>query len=198
MKRLLFVVGLILGCISVQAQENLRWGITGGLNVSKYSSEAFDFRPGFHAGVKAELALPQLTEGVYLDMEALFSMKGAKINGSSSRETKLNPFYLEIPVHIGYKYALNDRIAVFGNFGPYFGTGLFGKIKEGDYDENLFGSEDDRYLKRFDFGLGLKGGIEFNRCFQLSIGYDWGLIDLIDEGENFRNRNLMISASYLF
>ncbi len=31
-------------------------------------------------------------------------------------------------------------------------------------------------MKRFDFGLGLKAGVEFSQKYQISIGYDWGLV----------------------
>lgn len=55
----------------------------------------------------------------------------------------------------------------------------------------------DNALKRFDFGLGLKAGIEFCQKYQLSIGYDWGLTDNIENGSN-KNRNLMLSLGYCF
>ena len=100
---------------------------------------------------------------------------------------------------MGYKYAVNDKFAIFGNFGPYIGIGLFGKAKasgelmEGeDTSVNVFG---DDAMKRFDFGLGLKAGVELNQKYQLSIGYDWGLIDNIEDSGN-KNRNLMISLVY--
>ena len=34
-------------------------------------------------------------------------------------------------------------------------------------------------MKRFDFGLGLKAGVEFSQKYQISIGYDWGLVENI-------------------
>ena len=85
----------------------------------------FDSKIGFHAGVKAEVGLPQISEGVYLDMGALLTLKGAKIDGGSAASIKFNPYYLEIPVHIGYKYAVNENFAIFGNAGPYLAIGPF-------------------------------------------------------------------------
>ena len=42
-----------------------------------------------------------------------------------------------------------------------------------DYLKNkVFGSN---AMKRFDFGLGLKAGVEFFQKYQVSIGYDWGI-----------------------
>ena len=42
---------------SINAQDNLKWGVMAGMNVSKYTITGFDSRIGFHAGVKAELGL---------------------------------------------------------------------------------------------------------------------------------------------
>ena len=52
-------------------------------------------------------------------------------------------------------------------------------------------------MKRFDFGLGLKAGVEFFQKYQVSIGYDWGLLDNIEDSGN-KNHNLMLSVGYFF
>lgn len=176
------------------------------MNSSKFSTDGFDSKVGFHVGIKAEKDLPQIAQGVYLDMAALLSLKGTQINGNDA-SLKFNPYYLEIPIHMGYKYAINDNFAIFGNFGPYFAVGLFGKMKATGYliDEvegltsihdsaKVFGSN---AMKRFDFGLGLKAGVEFFQKYQVSIGYDWGLLDNIEDSGN-KNRNLMLSVGYFF
>lgn len=207
MKKILVLFTLLIaGVMSIQAQEGLKWGAMAGMNSSDFSTDGFDSKVGFHIGVKAEKELPQIAQGVYLDMAALLSLKGAQVNiGDAS--LKINPYYLEIPIHMGYKHAVTENISLFGNFGPYFAIGLFGKMKATDYSidnmggfthlydsANAFG---DNALKRFDFGLGLKAGIEFCQKYQFSIGYDWGLIDNIENGKN-KSRNLMLSLGYFF
>ena len=172
------------------------------MNSSDFSTDGFSSKVGFHVGIKAEKELSQIAQGVYLDMAALLSLKGAQVNGDDA-SLKFNPYYLEIPIHMGYKYAVNDNIAVFGNFGPYFAVGLFGKVKATGYlidESNIHDSAKvfgDDAMKRFDFGLGLKAGVEFCQKYQFSIGYDWGLIDNIENGGN-KNRNLMLSLGYFF
>lgn len=206
MKKILVLVAILaIGLGSVNAQDNLRWGVAAGMNVSNLKVSGFDSRIGFHAGAKAELGLPQVTEGAYLDFGALLSLKGAKVDGGSLGSIKMNPCYLEIPIHIGYKYAVNDNFTLFANAGPYFGIGLFGKLKTtgsikneleslaGKSSENIFGDDG---FKRFDFGLGLKAGMEFSKKYQLSIGYDFGLTETSDAGT--KNRNLMISLGLMF
>ena len=197
----LFVL-LMTGVIGIHAQEGLKWGARAGMNSSDFSTDGFSSKVGFHVGIKAEKELSQIAQGVYLDMAALLSLKGAQVNGDDA-SLKFNPYYLEIPIHMGYKYAVNDNIAVFGNFGPYFAVGLFGKVKATGYlidESNIHDSAKvfgDDAMKRFDFGLGLKAGVEFCQKYQFSIGYDWGLIDNIENGGN-KNRNLMLSLGYFF
>ena len=207
-KVLLLIAMLTVSLASINAQGNLRWGATVGMNSSNFSITGFDSKVGFHAGVKAEVGLPQFSDGLYLDMGALLTLKGAKVDGGSAATNKFNPYYLEIPVHLGYKYAVNEDFAIFGNAGPYVAIGLFGKAKlKGDWIDGImdeYGGDDnstnvfgDDAMKRFDFGLGLKAGVEFNQKFQISIGYDWGLIENIKDSGN-KNRNLMISLGCFF
>ncbi len=207
-KILLFFALVAMSVVSINAQDNLKWGVMAGMNVSKYTITGFDSRIGFHAGVKAELGLSQEASGAYMDFAALLTLKGAKIDAGSLASFKMNPYYLEVPVHIGYKYAVNDDFALFGSAGPYIAVGLFGKAKakvDGDFvDLGEFGgnsaSEDifgDDGFKRFDFGLGLKAGVEFSKKYQVAISYDFGLVEVAKD-LGMKNRNLMISLGYMF
>lgn len=68
--------------------------------------------------------------------------------------------------------------------------GLEGK----SVSEDIFGDDG---FKRFDFGLGLKAGVEFNKKYQVALSYDFGLID-VQKDLGMKNRNLMISFGYMF
>ena len=207
-KILLFFALVAMSVVSINAQDNLKWGVMAGMNVSKYTITGFDSRIGFHAGIKAELGLSQEAGGAYMDFAALLTLKGAKIDAGSFASFKMNAYYLEVPLHIGYKYAVNDDFALFGSAGPYIAVGLFGKAKakvDGDLvDLGEFGgnsaSEDifgDDGFKRFDFGLGLKAGVEFSKKYQVAISYDFGLVEVAKD-LGMKNRNLMISLGYMF
>ena len=138
----------------------------------------------------------------------MLTLKGAKVDGGSLASITFNPYYLEVPVRVGYKYAVNDDFSLFGSVGPYIAVGLFGKAKakvDGDYfdfdeiggnsaSEDIFGDDG---LKRFDLGLGLKAGVEFSKKYQIAISYDFGLVEVIKE-VGMKNRNLMISLGYMF
>ena len=94
MKKILVLFALLMtSVIGIHAQEGLKWGAMAGMNSSKFSTNGFDSKVGFHVGIKAEKDLPQIAQGVYLDMAALLSLKGTQINGNDA-SLKFNPYYL--------------------------------------------------------------------------------------------------------
>ena len=159
----LFLVALV-ATATVSAQ-GLRYGITGAMNVANYAMEVEgisfnpDSRIGFRAGFRMEMDAPFIYDGFYFDAEALLSAKGAKFDSSSGEDAASvisRPYYLEIPIHIGYRYMFGQgNVGIFGSFGPYFGVGLFGTNKVTvagvESKPDAFSSDG---LKRFDFGLG--------------------------------------------
>lgn len=94
MKKILVLFALLMTSVmGIHAQEGLKWGAMAGMNSSKFSTNGFDSKVGFHVGIKAEKDLPQIAQGVYLDMAALLSLKGTQINGNDA-SLKFNPYYL--------------------------------------------------------------------------------------------------------
>ena len=79
----LFLVALMASA-SVSAQ-NLRYGITGAMNLSNYAIEiggveySPDSRVGFNAGFRMEMEAPFNYDGFYFDAALLLSSKGAKV-----------------------------------------------------------------------------------------------------------------------
>ncbi len=206
MKKVFLTLCIASVTIGAFAQKEFNWEVQAGMNSAKVTN--YGSRIGFHAGARAQIDLPSLYNGAYVNAGAFLSLKGTTIDWGDLLDFKINAYYLEIPVHLGYECAINDNFAVFGEFGPYFALGLFGKAKAdelGGYHEshNTF----DDCFKRFDFGLGLRLGVEFHQKYTFSIGYDFGLInawkendeeDVIDITAKSKNRNLTISLGYKF
>ena len=95
MKKILVLFALTaIAMVSVNAQDNLKWGVMAGMNVSKYTCTGFDNRVGFHGGVKAELGLSQEASGAYMDFGAVLTLEGAKIVGGSVAAVKFHPYDL--------------------------------------------------------------------------------------------------------
>lgn len=180
---------------NVCAQEKgaLRWGAGISINSNTLSNyEDAKSKIGVSLGVKGDYFF---TDNLYLGSGLFWTQKGIKDYGD-----KLIFNYLELPVHIGYRHQVADNVAVFGEFGPYFAYALNGKRKlEGnDPDEDFFKNNKDGH--RFDAGLGIHAGVEFNQ-FQVRLGYDFGLTGIEKTHGNQKAQKhgtFSVGAAYFF
>lgn len=220
MKRLFFTLVIAMCSVCIFAQSNISWEGQAGLNISKFDIAGFKSRAGFHIGIRGQMDIPTLSDGIYANAGAFLSLKGASLDIGDLGGGKSNAYYLDIPVHLGYKHVINKDFAVFGEFGPYFAFGLFGKTDSRNLDYNdkqglftVYETHDtfDEF-KRFDFGLGIRLGAEFRQKYTFSISYDFGLINCWNENwdesdnydedinlvDNVKNRNFSITLGYKF
>lgn len=120
---------LLLACIGFAtgafAQQNINWEAQAGLSSTSFLSGPSKI--GFHVGVRANKEFPSVTKGFYGNVGAFISSKGSTPDLSGTTESRA--YYLDIPVHVGYKKNLNDKFALFGEAGPYLGCGLWGTTK---------------------------------------------------------------------
>ncbi|MDD7099671.1 MAG: porin family protein [Paraprevotella sp.] len=169
-----------------------------GMNISnfRHPDAAFDGltdpKAGFNLGVRGEYMLPSCY-GVFVNLGVNYTMKGAKMDVAASLPddysctVKFRPCYIEIPLHVGYRFNVLDNLGVFADFGPYFAIGVNGKEKtefEGDAVEDrstkffrnskmILGE-----IQRYDFGLGFRVGAEYANHHSLNFSFDWGLTDM--------------------
>lgn len=207
MKKLI-VMALLGAMVLPSMAQEFRVGATAGVNVNAPSGDDTGLI-GFNVGVKGELGLPQASEGWFMDFSALLSSHGWKSVAyydkatATSLQWKATPYYLSIPVHVGYKFRCSDKLKLFVSAGPYAGIGLFGKetltstlagkSTTSTASNNIFA---DNVHERFDWGLGCRLGAELYGHWQLSVGYDWGMKDT--NKKNMRYRTLSISSVYVF
>lgn len=211
MKNALLFIGIFLFLtIYAKASEPIRWGIVGGMNISKPAKTDYSEGYGFHVGGKVEFNLSDHQSRFFIYSAALLSLKGGEPTTRASYaednthvelfDYKEHNYYLNIPIHVGYKHTINKKIALFGSVGPYIGFGLFGKLKTDSNKQNIpskniYGS--DGYLNRFDWGVGGLVGVEIVRKIQISLGYDLGLKNVAKTGD-YKNRNFTVSCAYMF
>lgn len=157
-----------------------------GLNFSTVNYENVGFRHSFHAGIRTIYQVPTVTPGFYVNAAALLSLKGFKTDSIS-----FNPYYLDIPIHAGYKYEVDDRFAMFIEGGPYVGIGLFGKCEGVDIFSDEIG------YNRLDIGIGARGGVEFDKRYSISLGGDFGFLKVTDDFDA-KPRNITFSLAYKF
>lgn len=202
MKKILMAVMLFCGVLTGFAQSggDLRFGVTGGMNVANITDAEADCRIGFNIGGRVEY---NFSESFFMTSGLLLTQKGCTSEyeemGLNMEETA-NPLYLQIPVHFGGRYSLGNGVSIFGETGPYFAFGVGGKYKvEASYggkskdDKVNFFDQDGTNV--FDFGWGLRAGVEVSNI-QIHLGYEYGFTKVFDGGGH--NSNFMVGLTYYF
>ena len=146
-------------------------GVKGGIDfmsVSRfelgYISESVSSYTGFNAGVAFSFDLP--VRGMTIQPELNYVSKGAMFR-SPVGNVRLREDYLELPVNlqVGLDLILFRPYLMVS---PYIGYAVY---KEPGFVE--WSS-----LNRFQYGIGIGGGIDFWR-FQLQVKYNWNIGDLV-------------------
>ena len=181
------------------AAQELRMGAMAGMNVNVPS----DLKTGigtrsYETYIRriALSSLPWKTERIW------------EPASNTTHESKANPYYLNIPVHVGYQWKCGSQMKLFAGVGPYLNVGLFGKInttatngtiqteKKQKVSLNYFSDDE---MNRVDWGVGLNAGIELARHYQVALGYDWGMSDIMSsDNYDYRNRTFTLTLGYLF
>lgn len=192
-----FVVALVTFAGSANALENVpEPGLTFqglfGMNLSDLRGSVIgaNVKPGFNFGARAEYMLPKCA-GVFVNLGANYTMKGAKNDvrvHDNPATLKARACYLEIPLHVGYRYNFSEDLGVFADFGPYFAMGINGnnvldfESDSQDLEKHNFFRNDDNGdfgdIQRFDFGLGFRIGVEYANHHSLNAGFDFGVTDM--------------------
>ena len=187
MKKILMAVMLFCGVLTGFAQSggDLRFGVTGGMNVPNITDMEADCRIGFNIGGRVEY---NFSESLFMTSGLLLTQKGFDTDVNVSA----NPLYLEIPIHFGGRYSLGNTVSIFGETGPYLAFGVGGKMDAGKDDWDFFG---DNAGKTFDFGWGLRAGVEVSNI-QIHLGYEYGFTKVFEDGGH--NSNFMVGVTYYF
>ena len=212
-KGIIAAVALACGTLTASAQHSgdLRFGVTAGMNVARVTDLDADSRIGFNLGLRLDYGI---TNNFYVSGALLFTQKGFKVEADRpvNLTYKGNPGYFEIPIHVGYRYHLDDDLNLFVETGPYFAFGICGKEKiEGsgrgdDWGSGWFNRYDSNDLENdyfgggaarvFDGGWGLRFGVEVS-SFQIHMAYDYGF-SKVWEGSSCHNSNFSVGLTYMF
>lgn len=210
MKRFLTIALAALFAGNMMALENVpksgfTWQAFAGFNVTNMVNieqflgvSSYDPKVGVNFGVRTDYVLPN-AYGIYMSAGVDWTQKGAKKTFANKDKNIVQAHYLEVPIHIGYRYNINKKVGVYGDVGPYFAVGVTGKNRFKPFDDKnpdthtmTFGKADyqvkdpetgtlaDHKIKaiqRFDCGLGFRVGAEYNNQYSINLGYDWGFTD---------------------
>lgn len=200
-KSVVLIVIALLGFVAVPAEAQIKFGVKGGVNVSKasISKEVLATKnvTGFNIGPMVEFRLPIV--GVGMDAAILYSQKGFKAqDGVVDKSMKTD--YLEVPVN--FKWKIGIPLAKF-----YLAAGPYINFRvAGDKIWEIPGSMGDQ-LKSKSFGAGLNfgAGVELLSHLQLGFNYGLGLTDdykTLNVGDitdgTGKSRGWSINAAILF
>ena len=172
-------------------------------------------------GVKGELTFPKVVKGLYAESGLAISSLPWKSekhiypkNGFIGY-ARAAPCFLNIPLRAGFKLNCGRFAKFYVNAGPYLNIGLFGNIKEFLRDANneplpWYNADPSGYFDYVgsyhivDWGLGFGTGIEVASHYQVSLGYEWGMRDIMkssfDDRIIFdsRMRTFTLQLAYMF
>ena len=186
----IFSTLVIMVCLllAVPAQAQVKFGLKGGLDMSKVTTEIGDNATGFFVGPMMEATLPIVGLGV--DVAALYSQSGVKFDGSDADKLKS----IEVPVNLKWTVGLGSTLGVFAAVGPQFGFNL-----DNGVDAIL---KSKKCAVSVNVGVGLK----LLRHLQLGVNYNIGASKMTAKyvGDpanivpNFRKNSWQVSLAYMF
>ncbi len=184
---LLVVVAITAMTATAQVEKGFRMGVRVNAGLSNVAGEGDKVGFGYGLGWIAE----------YNFNSNLYLQSGLGLEDIAHKEDlidgTLNGYFLQLPIHVGYRFGLGDSYSLFVQAGPTLAYGLFGS------DIEWYGGGKTNYfdvLKRFDLGIGGRVGMEFSK-FQVSIGANYGVLDATDGG-GYHNLSANIGVAYMF
>ena len=188
----IFSTLVIMACLllAVPAQAQVKFGLKGGLDVSKLDNKVGDNTTGFFVGPMVDVTLPII--GLGIDVAALYSQSGLDVNNKNSEKLKS----VEIPVNLKWTLGLGSTLGVYVAAGPQFGFSINDGWKQ-------LMKESNKSFVSVNVGAGLK----LLRHLQVGVNYNIGaskLGDMIVESadgdlrSSIRKNSWQVSLAYMF
>ena len=188
----IFSTLVIMVCLllAVPAQAQVKFGLKGGLDVSKLDNKVGDNTTGFFVGPMVDVTLPII--GLGIDVAALYSQSGLDVNNENSEKLKS----IEIPVNLKWTLGLGSTLGVYVAAGPQFGFSINDGWKQ-------LMEESNKSFVSVNVGTGLK----LLRHLQVGVNYNIGaskLGDMIVESSDgnlrssIRKNSWQVSLAYMF
>ncbi len=172
----------------------LKFGVKGGLNLSKVSFSKSDLegdnQTGWFIGPMAEFTLPIVGLGV--DAAALYTQ--SKIEDTLGESATLKT--IEVPVNLKWSFGLGSTLGVYLAAGPQFGFNI-GKKSFMNYD-----------LTKSNTSFNVGAGLKLIKHLQLGVNYNFalsknGVYEPRTTGGpapeyNIKNNSWQVSLAYIF
>lgn len=208
MKKVIFLVAVMLLVVSTGSFAQAKFGLKAGLNIANMGGDDMEDTDSRLAPVFGAFVNFSLSEKVSFQPELLYSMKGAKDSYTDSYEgvdvdidetARLD--YLDIPLMFKFDVGGGFNLQA----GPQLGLLLSAEIEQEGSSSvegmNISASEtidvkDD--LKGMDLGLNIGAGYDFG-ALGVDLRYNLGLSNIADyEDGDLKNSAIQVGVSYAF
>lgn len=159
--------------------NDIYYGLRLGAAISTVNSDdprldGGNAKTGLNVGVVAGYQLSPVSP-IYLETGLYYTEKGGKGTYEGKKFT-YNLNYLELPLLLKYAAPFADRGTIQPFLGGYLACGIAGKVK--DYgNRQAFSSFDDDYFNRFDGGLRIGCGVQYDIIYA-EAAYELGLANI--------------------
>ena len=217
MKKVIALVVLAAAMTLTAQAQGLKFGVKGGLNITKmsFNKDVFnsDNKVGFFVGPSLKLSLPL---GFGVDIAALYDERSANVNSDGQRaivtasydertseagagtygDETIKQKSLQIPLNLRYNIGLSSMAGLYLAAGPQFGFPVSDKVFKTEFGE--YRLKDANLSINFGAGLYLMGHLEIGFTYNLDLAAgksgefkDWNDVDT-------HSHAWQISAAYYF
>ena len=206
MKRIITLLVLAVAMTVTAQAQGIKFGVKGGLNITKMSisKDVFDSKnkAGFFVGPTLKLSLPM---GFGADIAALYDERSADVeletsstvlpgeNQSPTNET-IKQKSIQVPVNLRYNIGLSSVAGIYLAVGPQFGFPVADKVFKTEFGE--YRLKDANLSVNFGAGLTLMGHLEVGFTYNLAAGKSGEFTSIKDIDTH--NNAWQISAAYFF
>ena len=165
----IFAVVLMAVAFAMPSNAQIKFGVTGGLNLTnvnvKDAEGTVKSRAGFFIGPTVKFTLPIV--GLGIDASAVYDQREGKIGEGEFSET-LKSQSIQIPINVRYGMGLGDLAEIFLFAGPQFGFNV-GSNKKLDQIKSEW------TLKSSNLSANLGLGVTVLSHLQAKFNYSWAL-----------------------
>ena len=157
----IFTLVVLLAAMTFTAQAQVKFGLKGGLNLTKMRFDkdvvSKSNQAGFFIGPTVKFTLPVV--GLGIDAAALYDQRSAKLDGT---DETLKQKSIQIPINVRYGFGLGSIAGIYFFAGPQFGFNV------GDKVTNIISNVVDWRLK--DSNLSANVGKDSNLSANVGLG----------------------------
>lgn len=208
MKKVFFALAAVL-MLSLTSQAQVKFGAKAGMNLSRFTENFETMKPGFNAGVYAQINLHPMFS---IQPEVLYSMQGGMeeetnttLGQTITAKGSATSHNVIVPVMLQFTPIKPITIEVGPQFGFNLGMSLYSEVTmsglvDDSFEESVDLGEED--YKMFDFGLA--AGLKYNVNSNINVyaRYVFGLTPVFEYAEDYddaaMNQNLMIGVGFSF